>query len=655
MDVSSIARSLASGTTYLKDPVEELLGHPAAQVISAGCVTKTVQEGCRLLTHYTTGAKARDKPYRWMVLRHVPWNEVLAADPQSRIRTSDHPEGAWHGVVHELTRTDPRGAPIICASFFLSNFDAVFEVIREKFELLDEDDPRIIEAALQDEDFCTVLQLYFNTGSKDNPKFFHTLATTTPVEGQTLLHYCCEHNFKACVRFLLQSYTPQTAPSNQPWLQLADPLWQERAWKNSAFSIAAYRGYAELLSIVWTWAVEHHLTSAVLRLTDKKGKNLCEIVEDRLRRLGSSADACAYVQTFNVIAEAFGKARKTTASSGSDNQDVEKPLIIIDVGEARDTLELPFTRLSLQDLATYLEAQAPAVEGAALMILRLAVAPGQNPNAEKLAADRLFQFLAPCTRVSFVKCSAQQATTSCMVRSATAVICSGAARWRSLGIVPSVIALPEDRAEEKQAFAQGIDLLIQAVVDRCGTHTLAGFDMPPGAVNYFPAGQQHLSLVLSNIFAMKRVAFIMANEGQEQEDLRRKLRQDSTAHNPLLSAMAVLERKLLKKSVLMNGSSVSDALEDSWRPYISKIVGSLVVHTLTVHQWAPLLGLTSDSADVAALLQMADEAMLYLLKMRSSSQRPGLGVVTLVKPFLDDQTVQAALRLTTTYCRERSL
>lgn len=154
---------------------------------------------------------------------------------------------------------------------------------------------------------------------------------------------------------------------------------------------------------------------------------------------------------------------------------------------------------------------------------------------------------------------------------------------------------------------------------------------------------------------MKRVAFTMANDGQEQEDLRRKLRQDSTAHNPLLSAMTVLERKLLKKSALMNSNSVSDALEDSWRPYISKVVGSLVVHALTVHEWAPLLGLTNDSADVAALLQMADEAMLYLLKMRSSSQRPGLDVVTLVKPFLDDQTVQAALRLTTTYCRERSL
>ena len=469
MDAASVARSLQSGTTYLKDPVVHLLGHPAAQVINEHCVAKTLENGCRLLTHYTTGAGSKSKPFRWMVMRRISWSEVLEADPERRTDDQNHPEAVWHTVITELTRRQ-RDTPIICASFFGSNLDLFFSVIRDKFEFLDEDDPEIIRVALQDEDLQTVLRLYFETGSPDNPKFMHTLATVKLLDGQCLLHHCCERNFVQCVCLLLEEYTPQTAPPNKAWLQLADVFWQDRTWHNSAFSIAAYRGHATLLEVLWAWAKQHHLLEVALTLRDKKGMNLCEIIEDRLAKLRGKGAAADYVRTFNVIAADFGKLRKNVPSAG----DAVESLLIIEKAGVRDTKTLQ-SRTTLSDLAKLLVDEQ--LEGASVLFLHLQLSCGEPDEVERFLGG-----LLKCRSIRFMKCTAPPSLATNLVKMATSILRSGTAEWTSLGILPQWQCEDSEMLGTSNNFAEAVHDLVETLHTICGQNVLAAFDMPAGTM-----------------------------------------------------------------------------------------------------------------------------------------------------------------------------
>ena len=109
-------------------------------------------------------------------------------------------EPAWHTVIHELGTTGKKVKMV--SQFFNSNIRMASDYVKEEFDKLDEDDPEIIKAVLQDANVCKILQLYFQTGDQVNPQHFHTVARLSLWSEGSLLHHCCEQNYSACLKLL---------------------------------------------------------------------------------------------------------------------------------------------------------------------------------------------------------------------------------------------------------------------------------------------------------------------------------------------------------------------------------------------------------------------------------------------------------------------
>merc|ERR1712232_1425034 len=124
---------------------------------------------------------------------------------------------------------------LVCCSWVsnwfpkLSIFDTLLHTAKEKFGWLDEDEPAVIQVALQDETFIHLLEQFFHTGDTHNVKHRKTLATLSGIcGGKSLLHYCCENNFVRCVDLLLSEHCRNQLRLKKPWLQLCDPIWKDR-------------------------------------------------------------------------------------------------------------------------------------------------------------------------------------------------------------------------------------------------------------------------------------------------------------------------------------------------------------------------------------------------------------------------------------------
>ena len=94
-------------------------------------------------------------------------------------------------VVLRDFRYKPEDSCNVVTTYFSTQLEVVMAAVQEKFAWLDdEDDPRIIRAALQDDEFVLLLRGYFEAGDTERPKFFKTLATQCSLQGLTLLHLC---------------------------------------------------------------------------------------------------------------------------------------------------------------------------------------------------------------------------------------------------------------------------------------------------------------------------------------------------------------------------------------------------------------------------------------------------------------------------------
>ena len=242
-DLSSVKDSLASGTSCLTSVVEQLFGHAAARQIGKAATTITVQHGLQLLTHDSTGNDSQSKPFTWMVFHRWALADVIQMHPESvprrmAARSEVGSQFVWHVVIHELLQP---GAPVkVVTQYFKHNMDVFFDVVREQFAMLDEDDQAFIQTPIRNSDFAAVLRMYFETGDMRDP---HTLSKLTLWQEGSLLHKCCEHGFSKCVGILLREYTRDVVNQSIPWLVLADPLWCENGWGNSAFHSAAWKGH----------------------------------------------------------------------------------------------------------------------------------------------------------------------------------------------------------------------------------------------------------------------------------------------------------------------------------------------------------------------------------------------------------------------------
>lgn len=664
---SSIAQSIASGSTYFRGAVEELLGHAASKDISQKIVGRTAQQGFRMLTHASTGAESSKKPFRWMFLRCVPWAEVMehhsALAHVSSEHVSEHdpgPECVWHTVIADLGRTK-QGKTIVPAHFFHSNMDTIFREIRDKFawlEDLGEDDPDLITTPLGDENFMTVLKYYFECGDTQNQQHYLTLAKLSLWEDGSLLHYCCKSGFARCVELLLAKYSTTSAPGHQPWLQLADPLWQEKAWGNSAFHTAAWAGHADVLRILLSWAEKRALIEKVRALRNTRHESILQLVESRLKKMRLSTNTAgrlgAFQASYDVVAPIFRKNLRAASAGEStclptfneSSSDIQM-FLEYDPEHRRGVTGLsnPVTLRNLADTLAKLADELHSGRVDSVVLVCGIIEPEGEGDA--LAAGRLLQLVSGCRRVVLMKCKAPPAITSCLCEAFASVLrwpppCG--VRWSSVMLLPEWTTIPQGGCAE---CATALKDVLKAICETSASHALTRFDLPKGtATRYLPPAFRFLPPLFGAVLSVRSIAWHLLGDGPEYyktSELYGRLRKappsdDSVdGHNPLLSGPACIERKLLDKAVLMEADSVLDGLNSGWGHWVAEYARALVSMVLSMPQWASLVAGRPVSHEEEALTlvrSMADEAMLVLLRMRGSSVRPGLEIRSLVEPAL---------------------
>ncbi len=416
----SDAHSIASRTSCLTNVVESLFGHAAAKGIASDVdlTNDTLRHGCQMLTHASTGLESSDKPYRWMSLRYVTFKEVSSLKTFHEASTALEPQmlkelqeatGLWHFVIRELRQKEESDPPIV-TTYFGSRLEIVSCTVQEKFDLLDDDDdPRIIEAALHDEDFSRLLEDYFMTGDTHNQKWFKTLATFSVFDGKPLLHFCCERGLSNCVEYLLKYHSIRTAKS--PWLQLADPFWQDRKWGNSAFSIAAYLGDVETLEVLVSWAQEHNQLWRALQLKDKKKEDLFQLLQARIEKgQGTKGNP---KKAYNLLAAAAGRpplsGYDVDSVSEASNGGNGRAIVLVDPSQkkGRDavdrleergiySLDETMTLASLSDVFKEMQKDTDILQGKSVLIINLKLIPAADGKDDEAALNLLLSLQTCC-------------------------------------------------------------------------------------------------------------------------------------------------------------------------------------------------------------------------------------------------------------------
>ena len=647
-------QSIASHTSCLTNAVESLLGHAAAKEIASDkeLVNQTLKKGNRMVTHDSTGLASMDKPFRWMSLRYVFFEEVFALQKFQELGASETTSvqlqqtqgasGLWHFVIHEFRKKDQK-EPIVVTVFFGSRLEIVTTTVQEKFDLLDhDDDPRIIEAALADAEFSQLLHDYFNTGDLQNPKFFKTLATLAVLGGQTLLHFCCERGLHNCIEYLLKHHSVLTA--EQPWLRLADPFWQERKWGNSAFSIAAYRGDLQMLKVLVSWAELHGQLDKVWQLRDKKKQDLFQILQGRIAK-GDGAKGTPKL-AINFLAEASGKK---PVYSKVENPTVDEAVsaVLVDPskakvnktdGETVNDQRLTYRldgQMTLSSLAKFfekLQEEKGILKGKSVLMINLKLL-SESDGKDQESAQRLLYSLRDCCRVSMKACISSPELSICLAQVvAQQLNAEPLPAWESLALLPGWDEHPGSESPILERFADALEMMWDAS-EATFQREFIGFDLPQGVRSCLPPSRVHIITLLGQAFVPNRLAYTLKS-GEKAEQLEANLRKNFKAFNFLLSLTASLERVLLPKRALFDVTSVEDALHPSWKWYLRRLIRFWFKEVQSMPSRAASLGV--DPKMAAQFQLMLDGALVHLLKMRPKAERPGLtGICQVVEETLE--------------------
>merc|ERR1740121_32024 len=97
---------------------------------------------------------------------------------------------------------------------------------------------------------------------------------------------------------------------------------------------------------------------------------------------------------------------------------------------------------------------------------------------------------------------------------------------------------------------------------------------------------------MATILRIKATAGHLLGDGPEawkESELWGRMRSSFTPHNALLQGPASLERKLLQRPALVEAADIPECLHPSWPAWVGAYADSLVVATLALPQWAPLV------------------------------------------------------------------
>lgn len=603
-----------------------------------------------MVTHDSTGFESGNKPYRWMCLRYVTFQEVaslksveelgVSGNIFSQLQEVQGAAGLWHFVIHNFCKNEEK-RPVIVTAFFGSRLEILSAAVQEKFDLLDhDDDPRIIKTALSDADFTQLLYDYFMTGDVHNQKFFKTLATYATLSvlgGETLLHFCCERGLHNCVDYLLRHHSVLTA--EKPWMRLADPLWQERKWGNSAFSIAAYRGDVQMLEILVSWAREHDQLQKVWQLKDKKNQDLFQVLQGRIAK-GEGAKGNPKL-AHNLLAEATGRRPLYGSQVSSLCPDVssdEGATVLVDppiklgksdasgaLAEQRHTYRLD-GKMTLPSLSAFFQTlREEDLQGKSVLIVNLKLLPQEDGKDHESAQDLLF-VLRSCCRVSMKACFSNPELCIALAEAvAQQLNAKPIPAWESLGILPQWDEHPGGDSPLLDRFADALEKMSDAAEDTF-QRGFIGFDLPQGVRSCVPWARVHVITLFGQAFTPKRLANGL-RWGDRAEKLKANLSKNFKAFNCLLAGAAALERALLVKRTLLDSTSVEDALHPSWRWFVCRLICFWLKQ---VDAMTSRVSACQDSEMTAVTRQielMLDGSVLHLVKMRPKKGRPGLSEI----------------------------
>lgn len=559
--------------------------------------------------------------------------------------------GLWHFVIRELRQKDV-SKPVV-TTFFGSRLEIVSCTVQEKFDLLDDDDdPRIIEAALHDEDFSRLLEDYFMTGDTHNQKWFKTLSTFSVFNGKPLLHFCCERGLSNCVEYLLKYHSVRTAKS--PCLQLADPLWQDRKWGNSAFSIAAYLGDVETVKVLVSWAQEHNQLWRALQLKDKKKEDLFQLLQARIEK-GQGAKGNPK-KAYNLLAGVAGRSQLSDHDMDSvgeaSNGGRGRAIVVVDPspsskkkGDAGDRLEErciysldeTMTLASLSDVFKEMKKETDILQGKSVLIINLKLIPAADGKDDEEALNLLLS-LQTCCRVSMKRCVSSPKLCICLAKAiASQLKIEPMPAWESLGLLPEWDEQPGRESPLLVEFADALEMILVASEHTFATCDFIGFDLPPNIRSCVPSARLPVLTLWAQAFNPKRLAHSLRWGGVKAEKLLANLSKNFRAHNPLLSAPASVERALLVKRTLLDSTAVEEALQPSWKWFVGRLIQFWLKQVTSMSLWAAAFYQNdSEMAGVISKIElMLDGAVLHFLKMRPKKGRPGLkGICNVVNETL---------------------
>lgn len=684
MDVSS-GTHVVSGS-YLTNEVEAHYGREVSSRIARNdiIVKDTINYGCRLLTRDST-EKGNRTPYRWMSLRRVTWQEV------ARVHHSKGPAHSsarpiWHVVVHDMHLKS--GAAVVPTAYFLTSMHLVFDMNREKFDFLTEDDPDIIRAAMSDTSYVQLLECYYRSGDQRDARRFLTLSTLTRVmQGKTLLHHCCENGLVECVKLLLAAYTPQTAEAGKPWLWLADPTLKEPHWSNTAFSIAVYRSDLPLFTALWDWAERADVLATHVRgFEDRKGFNLLAIARQRIENIAVQSSAAGQagfaIEIYNLLAPVFDEAPMQSAQpaptlatpacrvqSGAclriDARDGDVPEAQrVGIGEPLLRELLP-TQLRIAELAKLLETHDVQC-GASVLVYGIELLSTGTFEEDLKAAHRCLRRLDHCTRVSVLKCLVSPALCIAWAIAVAACVRRGVG-WRSARL-PTFEPLGDDQASEDSSngFADAMEDLADAVRETWADKSSELVDIdgggPDGTGGFgcIPNARRRVLGRLSEQFRMKKVLFDLVKGACHWS---RRDRGESEATNPFLHPVANIERRLLQKYRLTIGDvdCVEAALDSSWALQVEETVTTWLWQLVALPAWKHSCiskGFTRESDVQAACDKVAglvDKAVIVFLRLRAARSHPGIDVVPALANAIASTDVSMILPNTMQYASNRRI
>eukprot|EP00933_Yihiella_yeosuensis_P038629 TRINITY_DN32565_c0_g1_i1.p1 TRINITY_DN32565_c0_g1~~TRINITY_DN32565_c0_g1_i1.p1 ORF type:complete len:449 (+),score=82.67 TRINITY_DN32565_c0_g1_i1:42-1349(+) len=393
------------------------------------------------------------------------------------------------------------------------------------------------------------------------------------------------------------------------------------------------------MSVLCKWASDQKQELKVRRLFDKKKQTPMDLLEVRLKKAEQRGqDSNCYKATFNVLAPFFSKKPVYNMKHVGGNQAVHsRDVVLMDRNDERRALKLPTGDLNLRDIIGVLEqAKEELLSGNidTLLLSRIDLKPLDSEDAERSAAEKFCALSRCCRRIAFVNSTASSMTAIQLCRGVSWQLRRIASEkestaWESLAF-PSWSDVPAKGSPE---YAEALLDLSSAIRTTCAHHALQAVSLPPGTTTgYLPSCQRYLPQVLAATTLLKPIARRLLGDSPEewqQTDLGKRLggnAESFTAFNPLLRGPDALERKLLDRGALATAEEVHSCLLSGWREYIEALIDCLITSSLTMNQWAPLVAGRPVSENEKALKMMrglADEALLYLLRMRRSRKRSG--------------------------------